>query len=362
MRRLEEGGCRVALQARGERVRVRGVIKKRGSAMKRLAHRLPILILIGLMGSFLSTVYRVGGQTGELGILEYARECAERIATVPPFDCTAGTVAQITVNGEAPEQYLPHMSCDRPALLPYGEESDGQCVPYSRALVLRDDDKVQISAFCRQKLIRPADTYLYDEIDVILHSVETGSTCWFEATIENPNRDPAMGLDGRRVPSPSQDSPSTRSFWDPPAKTASKECGTCHDSDPFYYSPYVAQTGQLPADPFGKYANDIGAPFQAWTRPRSLSTRGNTCTGCHRIGSLHTCQIGIFQSIGEREIKDLDERGKTYPYSHWMPVDNLWTKEQWDVIYLQAVAQLSQCCKAPETPGCISTPIQGSPP
>ena len=93
-------------------------------------------------------------------ITGYAQECAARIAAVPAFDCTQGTEIPITVDGKIPARFAPGMSCDRPSLLPPtpGETTDGQCVPYQRMLKLRDDLTAQISAICRQKILRPAAT------------------------------------------------------------------------------------------------------------------------------------------------------------------------------------------------------------
>ena len=299
------------------------------------------------------------GDAGDPSLTGYARECERRIAAVPEFDCGTGTLVPITVDGKVPPQYTSGMNCDRPSLLPpaEGEKTDGQCVPNSRALVLRDDKEVQISAFCRQRLIRPAGTHLYDEIDVILHSVENGSTCWFRAKENNPKGDPGIGVNGSRIPSPA--SPVGEGFWNPPVEVAVQKCGSCHDNDPFYYSPFIGQTGRLPSDPLGKYSNDIGRPFQSWPRPLSLSTRGNTCTGCHRIGAEHTCRTGMFQAIGAAHLANLDEWGQRYPQSHWMPIDNQWTQAQWEVIYTESVRALEECCKNHKAPGCIVQPVPG---
>ncbi|MDX1577013.1 MAG: hypothetical protein R3266_00945 [Gemmatimonadota bacterium] len=312
------------------------------------------------------------GTTADLeapgGILAYGAACAARMGSIPSFDCRDGVVARITVDGvePAPGSYLPDMTCDRPALLPpdSGEVTDGQCVPYSRALVLRDDAETQIAAFCRQKLIRPEDTFLYDEIDVIAHDVRSGSTCWFQAKADNPRGDPAIGLDGRRVPPPDEavpppGAPPAATFWRPPAETAGEKCVRCHDNDPFYYSPFVAQTGQLPANPFGRYANDIGEPFRAWPPPVSLEPRGNTCTGCHRIGATFTCGRGARESVGLVASEGLDEWARRYPQSHWMPVANLFTRRQWDVIYEASVEQLESCCGPDPGEGCRFVPIPG---
>lgn len=288
----------------------------------------------------------------------YGRACAQRIAEVPAFRCGDGTLVPITVDGKPLAVHQPNQTCDRPSLLlpEPGEKTDGQCVPNSQALVLRDDEEVQISAFCRQKLIRPQGTHLFDEIDVILHSVENGSTCWFQAKVPNPEGDPSIGVDGGEVPSPTS---AADGFWNPPEETAKLQCGGCHDSDPFYYSPFIAQTGELPADPLGLYANDVGAPFRSWPRPNAISTRGNTCTGCHRIGSEHTCRVGVARSVGRAETEDLDELGATYPHSHWMPVDNMWTLAQWKGIFERSLGELARCCADPQATGCIVEPIDG---
>ena len=284
----------------------------------------------------------------------YARTCRERIAVVPAFDCTDGVVAKITVDGVVPEQYTPNMTCDRPALLPY-DNDDGQCIPHSRALVLRDDAEVQIAAFCRMKTIRAADSTTYDEVDVILHSVADGTTCWFQATSDT-------GLDGTKVPSPTLDDnpagfPAAEAFWNPVEETVKEGCGDCHDNDPFYYSPYIAQTGQLPANPLGLYSNDVG-PMSAWKPLVSLQPRGNTCIGCHRIGQTHTCGEGTQQAVGAIVNPGSDTWAQTYPHSHWMPVDNNRTMLEWKQLYPDSIAQLAACCDDPDAAGCAPQPIR----
>jgi len=254
-------------------------------------------------------------------IIEYGRECAAKIAPIPAFDCRSGTLMQVTVDERVPPVYQPNMTCDRPSLLPYSEPgAEGQCIPFSRALVLRDDSRAQIIAGFREKTIRPSDTFLFDEVDIIAHSVTSGSTCWFQAVAPDP-LSPGRGLDGRRVPPPDEATPppgrpAAAKFWSPPAKTADAKCVECHDSDPFMYSPFIAQTGQLPKDPFGLYANDIGAAFQSWPKPHGITTRGNTCVGCHRIGSLVTCHTSIRQAVALEPIPGQDAWAQQFPQSH----------------------------------------------
>jgi len=297
-------------------------------------------------------------------IIEYGRECAAKIAPIPAFDCRSGTLLQVTVNERLPPIYQPNMTCDRPSLLPYSEPgAEGQCIPYSRALVLSDDTRAQIIAVCRQKTIRTPDAFLFDEIDIIAHSVTSGSTCWFQA-VAPPPLSPSQGLDGRRVPPPDEATPppgrpAASTFWRLPVDTAAAKCVECHDSDPFMYTPFIAQTGQLPKDPFGQYANDIGAAFKSWPKPYAITTRGNTCVGCHRIGSLVTCHTTIRQAVGVESIPGEDNWAQQFPQSHWMPPGNWLTPKAWNLVYQQSVQQLANCCATPTAPGCKSVPITG---
>jgi hypothetical protein len=283
---------------------------------------------------------------------DYARECAQKIAPLPAFDCLKGERIPITVDGVEPETYVPEMPCDRPSLLTAPAGGDGYCVPNSRALVLRDDDKAQISAYCRQTTIRPDDTEIFDEVNVIVHGLETGSTCWFQS------KDVQGGFNARNIPTP-EDPAAGAAFWKTPEQTASGNCVSCHDSDPFMYSPYYAQTHALPSNPLGKYANDIGKPFQEWEKPKSVSTPGNTCTTCHRIGNMQSCNLSMYQSFDPTLVKQIDDWGKQFPQSHWMPPGDLHSQAQWNVIYADSIAKLGRCCQHPEAPECVVEPIPG---
>ncbi len=323
---------------------------------KRVSSLVLVLLICGAGGA--AGLPRPGAQSAQeaaMDIRDYARLCRDRVGEIPAMDYRRGEIVPITVDGEVPSVYQPNMSCDRPSLLP--TSCDGVCTPYTRLLRLRDDAEAQMVVMFRRKIIRPADSYLFDEIDLIVHNVANGDTCWFQASADNPDCDPDTGLDGRNVPQP--DSPRGARFWNPPTDTVKARCGHCHDNDPFYYSPYVAQvTSQLPANPFGKYNNSIG-PFKAWPKPMSITTRGNTCIGCHRIGVEYTCREGILQSSGVLSSTGEDELAESYPYSHWMPPHNFWTKRQWDVIYQESVELLRRCCEDHDAEGCTVTPIKG---
>jgi len=348
-----------------------------------------LVMVVGLAGVALLAAREARGaeeKATDYDVVAYGKECAERIAEAPPFNCLDGELVPITVDGETPATYTRQMTCDKPAYLPYPEKSDGQCTPYSRVRTVRDDD-VQMLLFCRRMYIRPVDSPFFDSIEIIMHDRRTGSTCFFIS--KNFGDDPA-GDDGRRVPPPSEEKPpegqvSARDLWATPEEIAEHKCIMCHDSDPWMRTPWIAQTEQLPANPFGFHSVDAGGPFAAWPKPMSISTRGNTCTGCHRIGSLNTCGTRVVGSFGLQPAKMLQSVGRaphgrlgapaegsvadgpkvdsaqaaSYPHSYWMPPGNELTLEEWHVTYDRDVAALERCCADPTAPGCIVEPIEG---
>jgi hypothetical protein len=293
-------------------------------------------------------------------IIEYGQECKQKVSDIPAFNCMNGELVPITVNGGTPAAYTPGMTCDKPAMLPsvLAEQTDGQCVPNSRALVLRDDSQAQISAFCRQKKIRAADqAHMFDEVDIIAHNVRTGSTCWFQAAMPSPLQ-ADKGIDGRAIPSATQATyippgPNPLTYWNSPSKTANLNCVSCHDSGPFMYSPFIAQTKALPGNPFGKYKNDVGVAFKAWPQPYGITTRGNTCTACHRIGNMNSIQTATFQASGMQPYPGQDALAQQFPLSHWMAPGNLHSQLQWNQEFIKSINALVTCYNAPQTAGCL---------
>ncbi len=316
---------------------------------------------------------------------DYAKQCTSQIAEVPVFNCQDLDLVPVTVNGKIPQTYTPGMTCDRPAMLPYPANTDGQCTPFSRMSAYRDGD-VQTVLLCRRMFIRPKDDPNFDSIEIIMHNVKSGSTCFFIS--KNFGGKPE-GDDGSRVPPPSEASPpqgkvSAEKLWATPQEVADHGCIYCHDSDPWMHTPWSAQNGQLPANPWGFYSVDAGGPFRKWPKPKSISTRGNTCTGCHRIGSLNTCGTMNVPTFGEQPAKMLQSIGQaphgrlgarvgthnedtlvpyshwasSYPHSYWMPPGNALPLAEWNTVYQQDVDDLQHCCDNPEASGCIVTPIQ----
>jgi hypothetical protein len=307
-------------------------------------------------------------------IYQYGEKCAAEVTPVPAFSCMdpeLSRVIPITVNGVIPPVYTPNMTCDKPSLLPSTTPgAQGQCLPGSRAVVLRDDATAQISAICRKELVRDINSALFDEINVVAHNLINGKTCWFTAKAGKPLR-PNAGINGHAVPSPTaargsggrvtenkpfadvKPLPAADQFWQSPAQVAGQVCVTCHDSGPYMYSPYIAQTTQLPADSFGQYRpKAVGADFQQWPDAFGITTRGNTCTTCHRIGNMNSCNDGLKYATGQKKQPGSDAWSQDFPQSHWMSPGNLHSQFQWSQVFADSVSRLSACCVQPRADGC----------
>ena len=312
-------------------------------------------------------------QAGAETIYQYGAKCAAEVTPIPAFSCmdeSRGQVIPITVNGVAPPAYTPNMSCDKPSLLPAPEPgAQGQCLPGTRALVLRDDAVAQISAICRKKVVRDIDSVLFDEINIVAHNLTSGKTCWFAAKAAEPLA-PGAGIDGRYVPSPTaprgkgyqdvvisrdeaKELPTADQFWQSPAQVAKATCVMCHDSGPYMYSPYIAQTTQLPSNPFGRYRpKAVGADFQWWPEAFGITTRGNTCTACHRMGNMNSCNVALRQSTGQQVPPGSNTWSQQFPQSHWMSPGNLHSLLQWSEAFVNSMNKLSACCANPQGDGC----------
>jgi hypothetical protein len=301
----------------------------------------------------------------------YGEACRKEIGDIPAFSCADGVVVPITVDGQTVPP-TKNMTCDRPALLPNGAASDGQCVPYSRILQL-STKTAQIAVMCRQKQISSASSMAFDEIDIVAHNPTTGATCWFQAEGKviapkkgaaapgknKPHLEVTVPVDGAHVPSPTA---RDTGYWNAPKQTFQAGCGTCHDNDAFMFSPFVGQVwNHMPVDPLGPYyhvdlppPNNIG--FDTWPT-EALNPRDNACLGCHRIGVGETCGTLSSEMTGRIFPEGADAWARRYPGSHGMPLDLGITEESWNTIYAASVDQIQSCCSKPDQEACHMTKI-----
>ena len=201
---------------------------------------------------------------------DYAQQCDAAIgATVPDFDCDAGTEVPVThpTVGTGGQVTL----CDRPNRL------NQQCDPGSHFQVLTRSNDAYVVGHCRKKG-NPAGEY--GDIAVIQYNRNNGATCFYQAL--------GSGLPGQ-VKAPSKGASAWP--WISPSGTAGIGCGGCHDNGPFIRSPYLNQvTGPnaLPgSDDFGFNKDQpyafVGKDFASW-RAFKVEVAGNECNGCHRLG------------------------------------------------------------------------------
>lgn len=304
------------------------------------------------MRYFLAVLALTTGPAFADSYVDYANQCRAEVGEVPAFSCADGAVVPVTVNGQTPSSYTKDMTCDRPALLPNGSDSDGQCVPGSRILDLTHDD-TQISIMRRQKLIRPANSLDFDEIDIIAHNPITGATCWFQASAIS-----GQSIDGTTVPSATDSAAST--FFREPETVVQDGCGTCHDNDPFMYSPFVGQVwNHVPVNPFGPYyhVNLPGLGFDDWPRTHILP-RDNTCTGCHRMGVHETCSLLTDWATGREIPPGANALATSYPLGRSMPPYHNQTEKTWDVINQASVDRVTACCLDPTQSMCNAVEIE----
>ncbi|SMX44425.1 hypothetical protein [Actibacterium lipolyticum] len=291
-----------------------------------------------------------GAASAENSITEYAKACEAEVGPLPAFSCKTGVPVPITVNGNPVTEFKSHMECDRPALLPNGDESDGQCVPHSRILDL-STEKLQISAMCRQKMIRAPESTSYDEIDVIAHNPATGATCWFQAKAEV-----GAVIDGENVASPTE--ARDTKFWKSPEDVADDGCGNCHDNDPFMFSPFVGQVwGAVPVNPMGAYFH-VGHKFGFGEWPtKTMNLRDNTCLGCHRIGIRETCGNLTDWMTGHKIPEGADAWARNFPATNAMPPEHGLTMPAWITVQKRSVDQIRSCCADPDQPQCQLTEL-----
>lgn len=224
---------------------------------------------------------------------DYAAQCDAAIgATVPDFDCDAGT----EVPGQGGSFSGPPTSrcgsqsgpitCNQPNRL------NCQCDPGSRFQVLTRTDDAYVVAHCRKEA---GGSGLYGDIAVIQYSRKNGATCFYQALGNQTHGNMVGGHSAPNAPAKPVKAPSNgaqpQTLWLPPSSTAGIGCGGCHDNGPFIRSPYLNQVqgaNALPgSDDFGFNSNQpyafVGHDFASW-KAYKVEVSGNECNGCHRMG------------------------------------------------------------------------------
>jgi len=274
---------------------------------------------------------------------EYAKGCAAEMGKIQEFNCMTGTILPITVNGVDSSSVV--TACDKPIQL--GIPDSTQCTPFARLLKLDTGNaNVLTLAICRKYRASPTGPTDsgFQDIAVIQHNRATGNTCFFQSPVGKEQ-------DGTTVPSPSTDATSASPFWDPPEVVRGIHCTSCHDADPFIWSPYVAQVADVPKwDPLGKWNSNFLDLFGDTVS--TFKPAGNACASCHRIGS-NTCSTFV------QEYTVLAKMASTHPGEFWMPPNFTGSSDLWHKQNDTAMAQLARCCSDPSASECASQSAGG---
>jgi len=237
---------------------------------------------------------------------DYVQQCDAAIgATVPDFDCDAGTEVPVTHPVAGPNNTV--AQCDRPNRL------NRVCDPGSHFQVLTRTANVFTVGHCRKKGLPGTE---YGDIAVIQYNRNNGATCFYQA----------LGTLPGKVMAPSKGAGAWP--WITPSGTAGIGCAECHDNGPFIRSPYLNQvtgTNALPGSDDVSFNSTqpyafVGGDFASWKAYR-VQVAGNECIGCHRLGANNISSGGTARDFAIRATSP-SESSKNPPSADspiWMP-------------------------------------------
>ena len=353
---------------------------------------------------------------GPYTIQSHADECAEAgLGYLPVIDCINDAVVLGThLDGHEILTNTIEQNCDDPAVLPLGGD-DGQCIPYSRigrvkgvdasGNVIPEADWVFI---CRRYEMPSAEEDpVFADVALIGHNSENGATCFMQGFPHDhgsvkPLRIPPPGEAAKDTPAGEVNA---EEFWLHPKDIAGIRCLTCHDSDPFLHTPHVDQAMMTVDGDLERVVPDaserdrpywiVGTQhFDSWPDPTHISPDGNTCVGCHRVGTETSCGRLSAQLTGQIGIDHTSVFGQSFPTSHTMPpgvANAIWApyakqlescvdgpdvncslieqdlretaESEWNALYLADLEEILDCCQQPDQDHCnlaVSGTIQAN--
>lgn len=249
--------------------------------------------------------------------------------------------------------------CANPSLL------TGSCQQGSKLGQLTHGD-VSVYWICRDPYLDYDGSILYGDMAVIGHNMRSGATCFWDDIDDVIHEDDAPPLDLLEA-SEEERVRSVELFQYNDGST----CVTCHDHDPFIYTPYLQSTG------WRSIAADKG-PYHLVTLERTprptgimhlVSPQASACTSCHRLGSDNTCSYFAPNSLArlqtnahEAQIHEAAEPGSpAWRLAHWMPgpVEDIATLSDWEATYGDARDHVLECCGSPgvDTGDCQWAPV-----
>jgi hypothetical protein len=350
---------------------------------------------------------------------DYANFCKQELglpaAPLASWNCLEGREIPVTVDGKIPDTATyakmkrEKSGCDLPSWF-----SDVPCANYAFVQQRELSPDVTAMLLCRmrgfssnqtraerQKKYESSDSasdfkalWEFDSIGLFWTNRKTGRTCYFDyfgasygGRVPSPDDPKTPTWDELPSPKPPADyqtdkklqtywQRSADEIWKKPAEVAAEDnCIRCHDSGPFKASPWIGQVIQVPANPKDVPHIVVGEVFSEWKKRFPMiavstdpvtNDKGKyepqSCTSCHRIGSLATCKEYLGFSVGKGSPVETSEWGRTFFYRTWMPPppDSWHTKTEseltdlWNQKYAKHVERMTCCCENPQAKGCYT--------
>jgi hypothetical protein len=298
----------------------------------------------------------------------YSCKCKEALGALPTADeikCSSG--AEVKVYRAVPREGGGYdqvevtdgnaKDCANPALLV------NQCLPGSRLGQFEKGGAI-FKVICRRKAFHTGEDLAtdrhYEDIGIVGYNPQNGATCfWDDSDVPNGGRDgDALADLDLTSGDPAKLAAYTSVFYN----TDGENCVTCHDNDPFMFSPFVRSVWKTSRrwskGPYQRVHVDGVRPV---AHKMLTSPAVRACTQCHRITDGETCNTWALDSLGEHsraapyQTEARTESDETFPLPFWMPPDLADSLDDYHAQFDRAKATIKKCCKAgsaASTPGC----------
>ncbi|HWB78096.1 MAG TPA: hypothetical protein VG755_24195 [Nannocystaceae bacterium] len=227
----------------------------------------------------------------------------------------------------------------------------GSCTPGSRVGQLEHGD-VMVRWICRDPYLDLDGRVLYHDVGIIGQNVRTGAACFWDDINDVTHDDDLPQLDLETASAEDRARFEENFYF-----TDGENCTSCHDHDPFIYTPYLQSTNwKTVAAAKGPYGLlDLEGEVRATGNLHLVSPRAAPCTSCHRLGNEKTCTTLAPDALAaakddtyEQAVLDAAQPGSPHwRLAYWMPNDNVADFGGWQALYEDARAHILACCATP---------------
>ncbi|MFO0633720.1 MAG: hypothetical protein U0168_12790 [Nannocystaceae bacterium] len=256
------------------------------------------------------------------------------------------------------------IACTNPSLL------TGSCRQGSKLGQLQHGD-VMLRWICRDPYLDVDGTVIYEDMGLIGQNTRTGVACFWDDIDDVTHDDDMPPLDLMEA-SEAERQRFLEVFY---FVDGSGTCRTCHDHDPFIFTPYLQSTQWISvAADKGPYSfARLDGNAKSTGNSHLVSRQAAACTACHRIGSEGTCSSFAPNSLGlgkdathEQSVHDAAMPGSPdWRLAYWMPGPGLAVPDfdAWDMLFGPARDHVLQCCAAPgdNVGDCLWEPVPAQP-